>query len=223
MNAETLIVVPAYNEAESLPILLDNLKKFRATILVVDDGSRDDTFNVAQKKKVRVIRHPVNTGLGSALSTGFKIAKKEGFKYLITIDGDGQHNPQDLVKIIRKLGEGTDVVVGVRSINREKMPFIKKIGNLVLNAATRLFFGVHSKDSQSGLRGFNEIAIKKINITSPRYEASSEILFEAKKAGLKIREVDVEAIYTPHSMKKETGIVDGMKIFVKMILHKVIR
>ena len=218
--AKTLIVVPAYNEAKVIAKTIEKLKNHvKDDILVVDDGSIDKTFENAEKTKVKVVRHPINLGLGAAIQTGFAYAKKKGYSQLITFDGDGQHNPEDIKKLKKTL-DIFDVAVGVRTINRETMPVTKKIGNILLNILTAIFFGVYSSDSQSGLRGFNKIALEKMNITTNRYEVSSEILYEAKKANLKIGETPIDVIYTSHSIENGTNVGDGLKILWRMILHK---
>lgn len=216
-----LIVIPAYNEAETLPEVLKDLKDcVKADILVVDDGSIDDTMNTCLKNGVRVIRHEINVGLGGAIRTGLETAKRERYEYMVTFDADGQHDPKDVGKMIEALRDGGDVAIGVRRIERENMPLIKKIGNSILNTATWVFFGVKSRDSQSGLRAFNRKAINTLKIRSLRYEVSSEILYEVKSAGLELREVDVKTIYTNRSLKQATGVKDGVKILWRIILHK---
>ena len=216
---KTLVVLPAYNEST---VLAETLEKLRACtdscILVVDDGSVDDTSKVAGKAGVRVVKHVINLGLGAALETGFEVARREGFDRLITFDADGQHNPVDVCRIVDAL-DGFDVVIGVRELHTERMPFVKKVGNYVLNILTAALFGVYSRDSQSGLRAFNRRAIESISVKANRYEVSSEILYEAVRNGLTIKEVLVDVIYTDHSMGRGTGVVDGFKILWRMILH----
>jgi len=216
---KTLIVLPAYNESK---VLAETLKKLRAStdasVLVVDDGSTDRTGEIALKSGARVARHVVNLGLGAAIETGLEIARREGYDTLVTFDADGQHNPADIEKLTKAIS-GSDVAIGVRKVHSERMPLIKRIGNQTLNLLTGLVFGVYSTDSQSGLRAFNRKAIKSVRLKANRYEVSSEILYEAKVNGLRIKEVPVETIYTEHSISRGTGVLDGFKILWRMILH----
>jgi len=217
---KTLVVLPAYNEADVISGTVSGLKEaVDADILVVDDGSGDGTGDAAVEAGARVVRHPVNLGLGAALETGFEAARQGGYERLVTFDSDGQHNPDDALKLLREL-DGCDMVVGVRKVMFDRMPFAKKVGNAVLNMMTAFIFGVSSSDSQSGLRALNRRAFEAIHLRARGYECSSEILYEAKRAGLRITEVPVDVIYTEHSMRKGTGVSDGFRIFWRMILHE---
>ena len=214
-----MVVLPAYNESK---VLAETLKNVRAgtdaCILVVDDGSVDNTREVAEEAGARAVRHVINLGLGAAIETGLDVARREGFDRLVTFDADGQHNPDDLENILDALGD-SDIVIGVREVHAERMPWVKKAGNLLLNILTALVFGVYSRDSQSGLRAFNRRAIELISVRANRYEVSSEILYEARRNKLTVKEVPVEAIYTEHSIGRGTGVIDGFKILWRMILH----
>jgi len=216
---KTLVVLPAYNEAPVLSMTLRSLRKsMKADILVVDDGSCDETAKLAVMRGVYVARHVVNLGLGAALETGFEAGRRGGYDQLVTFDADGQHSPKDVSKLLEGLS-GFDVVIGVRGVHPERMPALKKVGNFFLNVLTGIIFGVYCRDSQSGLRAFNRRAIECIHLKANRYEVSSEILYEARRHGLRIREVPVEVIYTKHSRGRGTGVFDGFKILWRMILH----
>ncbi|MFC2162284.1 glycosyltransferase family 2 protein [Candidatus Altiarchaeota archaeon] len=219
MSNKTLIMIPAYNESSTIGRVLDDLANQPYTLLVVDDGSVDETTRKAREKGVRVVRHAINMGLGAAIATGLEVARREGFQVAITFDADGQHNPADIAKLLTEL-DSYDLVIGSRSICKKRMPFVKKVGNFMLNMMTLVFFGVRCTDSQSGLRAFNRKAIESIRVVSNRYEVSSEILYEARKKGLRIGEVPVEVIYTDYSVGKGTSLADGFKILWRIILHK---
>lgn len=217
---KTLIVVPAYNEEKVIRQTLRGLKaEIDADILVVDDGSADATSEIARAEGVSVVRHSINLGLGAALETGFEAARRWGYDRMVTFDSDGQHDPKDVKRVLGGLG-GFDVVIGARKVDFERMPLLKKAGNLFLNGLTGVIFGVFSRDSQSGLRAFNRPAIDAIRLRASRYEVSSEILYEARRNRLRIGEVDVKVIYTDHSRSRGTGIVDGFRIFWRMLLHQ---
>jgi UDP-N-acetylglucosamine---dolichyl-phosphate N-acetylglucosaminyltransferase len=219
-RGKTLIVVPAYNEGKVISETLSGLRSIvDSDILVVDDGSVDGTGELAGKSGVRVVRHMVNLGLGAALETGFEAARRGGYDCVVTFDSDGQHNPGDIGRLLRGL-ESFDVVVGVREIAQERMPSLKRVGNLILNVLTGLVFGIFCRDSQSGLRAFNRKAIESIHLVARGYEVSSEILYEARRNGLAVGEVPVEAIYTEHSLSRGTGVFDGLRIFWRMMLHQ---
>lgn len=223
-----LVVVPAHNEGKVLGGVLDGLRSLGVGgILVVDDGSSDDTFDVAVSKGVRCIRHFINLGLGASLATGFEVARREGFDVVVTFDADGQHNPPDVLKLVERLGRGdVDVVIGNRCIvngnsgvgscgsSRKPKPLSKGFGNWCLNVINFVFFGVQYCDSQSGLRAFNRRAVELIKVRSNKYAVSSEILLEVKENNLRLAEVPVEVIYTKHSIAKGTKIKHGFEIFI---------
>jgi len=217
----TLVVVPAYNEAaviaKTLRGLLDAVD---ADVLVVDDGSWDNTAGIASTfRRVRVARHMLNMGLGASLETGLEAARRGGYDRLVTFDADGQHNPEDVLRLIDALG-GCDLAIGVRRVYFERMPPVKRFGNFMLNMLTWLIFGVRCGDSQSGLRAFNRKALESVRVRASRYEVSSEILYEASRNRLRVGEVPVEVIYTEHSIRRGTSVVDGFKILWRMILHR---
>ena len=218
---KTLIVLPAYNEES---VLAETLKALRvctgADLLVVDDGSTDRTSEIAAGTVgAEVARHLINLGLGAALETGFEAGRRGGYDALVTFDSDGQHNPKDVGRLLERLKDA-DVVIGVRNVHLERMPALKKLGNALLNTLTGVIFGIWCRDTQSGLRAFNRRAIEAISLRANRYEVSSEILYEAKRNGLRIVEVPVEVIYTDHSKGRGTGMVDGFRILWRMVLHQ---
>ena len=227
----TLFVVPAFNEGVVLGGVLDGLVGLGVgEILVVDDGSSDDTFKVAASKGVRCVRHFMNLGLGGALATGFEVARREGFDVVVTFDGDGQHSPFDVQKLLARLGLGdVDVVIGNRSVYngggvvgggvKKDMPLSKRFGNAALNWANFFLFGVSYCDTQSGLRAFNRKAVELIKVKSSRYAVSSEILLEVKENGLRLSQVPVEVIYTGHSIAKGTRVKHGLEIFGDMLVR----
>ena len=217
---KTLIVLPAYNEAEVLSETLEGLMSVAAgRVLVVDDGSGDGTAEIATNAGAIVVRHMINLGLGAALETGLEYARMGGYDRVVTFDADGQHTPADISRLLKALDRG-DIAIGVRQLHRERMPTVKKVGNFLLNLLTAAFFGVYSRDSQCGLRAFNRTALGTVRLRANGYEVSSEILYEAAKNGLRIVEVPIEAIYTEHSKKRGTGISDGFWILWRMMLHR---
>src|SRR3989344_8148116 len=127
-----IVIIPAYNEEKTIKEVIRSLKeKGYNDIIVLDDGSKDSTYELASKEKVKVYRHMINRGLGGALNTGITAALKEGADFMITFDADGQHSVDDIPKMIEPLKNGYDVTIGNR-IN-EKMPFVRKIGNIGLD------------------------------------------------------------------------------------------
>jgi len=212
------IVVPAYNEEFSIGGVLDTLHaEGWRDVIVVDDGSRDRTAEIASSKGALVINHPKNMGLGAALRTGLAKARELGADVAVTFDADGQHDPKAVRALVEALS-GADFAVGVRQ--HLGIPLHKRVGNFILNLVTCLFSGVLT-DSQSGSRALNRRALEAIRIRSDRYEVSSEIIIQARRKGLRLREVPVRCFYTKYSKARGTTIASGVRIFWALIRQRV--
>ena len=211
------IVMPAYNEERSIDRVLDALKREGwRNIIVVDDGSRDRTAEIARSKGALVVSHGQNMGLGAALRTGLNKARELGADCAVTFDADGQHDPGAVRALVQALNNA-DLVIGVR--RHLGIPIHKRVGNFSLNLITYLFSGVLT-DSQSGSRAFSKRALELIRIRSNRYEVSSEIIIQAKKRELRLREVPVKCFYTKYSKARGTTITSGFRIFLALLKQR---
>lgn len=215
------IALPAYNEAT---VLADVLAEIRQAgydrIIVVDDGSRDDTFAIAQRSGVIALRHRLNRGKGAATKTAIEAAKKLGAAVIITMDADGQHDPQDIERLIRPIAEGrAEVALGTRLMNPAGMPWHKILANWVGNALTWYLYGLWVSDSQSGFRAYSAKAAALINTKSDRYDYESEVIRELYLHRLPFVEVPVEVRYTAYSMGKleRQSLVNGIKTLGRML------
>lgn len=217
------LVIPAYNEGKVIGNVLKTLpRKIKGIdeilVIVVNDGSEDDTEKISKKYTKYVVSHCINMGVGAALTTGFEAVKKLNCDIALTFDADGQHSPKDIEKTIQPIMKGdADVVVGSRLINSKGMPVIKIIGNWLLNVLTLLVFQVWTTDSQSGLRVFSKKAVNKMYLNSSGYEISSEMIGEIKRNKLKMKEVAIETIYTDYSKVKGQSIFNGVNILTRLI------
>lgn len=217
------IVIPAYNEE---PVLASVVAEIRGAgyenILVVDDGSKDATFEIAQKAGVRALRHRLNRGKGAATKTGIEAAKLLGATIVVTMDGDGQHNPEDIEKLVAPIREKkVDVVLGTRLKNPKGMPWYKVAHNIIGNAIVWYLYGLWVSDSQSGFRAYSCRAAKMIDTTTDRYEYDSEVIREIKKHRFKYHEVPIEVRYTDYSMGKfqKQSFLTGIKTVYRMVFH----
>lgn len=222
MKKEILIALPAYNEEKQIGEVIRNIINcgFR-NILVVDDGSTDNTKAVANRAEVRVVSHFKNSGLGVSLRTALKYSRRFDFDVLVTMDSDGQHDASDINAIIKPILEThSDIVIGVRNFNSKNVPLVRRIILKLSNVYTWLLFGVWSQDSQSGFRAFSKHAIERIVLRSERMEVSSEVFSEINKNKLKFAEVPIKVIYTPYSLQKgqkNSNLFNvAFKLFVKM-------
>jgi glycosyltransferase involved in cell wall biosynthesis len=216
------IVIPAYNEER---VITDVIKEIKLAgyknIIVIDDGSSDKTLEIAQKiPEIVVLHHKINRGKGAATKTGIEAAKILGADIIVTMDGDGQHDPEDIKKLIDPIADGQcDVVLGSRLKNAKGMPFYKIIQNHFGNIVTWYLFGLYVTDSQSGFRAYSRRAVEVINTKGDRYEYDSEIIREIYVYRLKYKEIPIKVRYTQYSMGKaqKQGFVNGLKTLYKMV------
>ncbi len=214
------IVIPAYNEEKKISSVLKSLKKNYKNIVVVDDGSTDNTYNLALKNKVHVLKHIINRGQGAALKTGIDYALSKGADIIVTYDADGQFVPSDIKKIIKPLNK-YDIVLGSRflgkAINiRPLKKLVLKLGVIVVY----LLYGIRITDSQSGLRAMTRNAAKKINISCDRMEHASEFFSEIMKHKLKYTEIPITVIYDDYSLKKGQKWTKSIELGIKMIFRR---
>lgn len=219
-----LLGIPAYNEEGMIGVVLKSLPRklggFKVDYLMVDDGSSDDTVNIAQKFEIKIIRHLINRGLGGALKTIFAYARNHNYNILITFDADGQHDPYDLDKLIKPIiDKKSDVVIGSRWKKKSNVPFSRVFINKIANIITFLMYGILSSDSQSGLRVFGDKAIRKITLKNDGMEVSSEIFKEINRNKLTFSEVPVKALYTKYSISKGQKLSNGPNIAVQLFLR----
>jgi len=200
------IILPAWNEGEVIGEIVDGALKalekspYFGEVVVVNDGSKDNTSTIARKQGAKVIDHVLNTGQGGAVATGLSYAEQNGFDIAVTMDADGQHDIKDAFRGIDELiKQDADLLIGSRLIDKKGMSRVKILGNKGLSFITYLLFGVNSTDSQSGLRVFSRRALEKLRWKTSGYEFCSEMLWRAKQIGLAMGEYPIKAIYTDYS------------------------
>jgi glycosyltransferase involved in cell wall biosynthesis len=188
------VVVPAFNEQSRIEQVLIALKKITPNIIVVNDGSSDSTSLVANKNKVLTLDHKINMGKGAAMKTGAEAAFKMGADYVIFLDADGQHDPKDLPKFIKKINDGFDIVFGSRNLSYG-VPLIRFLGNKVGAFIISSFFGIYRRDLLCGFMAMTKEAYRKIIWDSLRYGVETEIVAKTGKNRLKYGEIPIETIY----------------------------
>jgi len=192
---DTLILVPTYNNAGTLKNVLERCLEQGLPVMVVDDGSTDDTGRILKEMPGEagyVITHPVNKGKGKALKTGFQEALKLGYSYVVTIDSDGQHFPEDIPALLAQKGEKT-LVVGSRS--QMGADGGSSFANRFSNFWFRLFTGVNLPDTQTGYRLYPLKKLPSLTILSSRYEAELTLLVFSAWKGLELKPVAVRVAY----------------------------
>jgi len=229
MSQKVCLVIPAYNEGSVIQEVVSGLKaafkksKFDPTIVVIDDGSKDDTAAQARASGVHVIRHIMNTGSGGATATGLSYAQQQGFAVAATLDADGQHDPKDVIKGLELMQNGDyDLLIGSRLINSEGMSRVKQLGNKGLSVITYMLFGVNVTDSQSGLRIFSGRALSELKWKTSGYEFCSEMLWRAKQQRLRIGEYPISAIYTDYSKAKGQNNWNAFNIIKSLLRRRIV-
>ena len=215
----TIAIIPAHNEEKRISKVIRKTKKYVKNVVVVDDGSKDQTVNCAEQENVVVLKHIINLGKGAALKTGCEYAVMNGFDHIVVLDSDGQHDPAEIPLFLDALKK-TDVVFGSRSFNKN-MPFVMRFGNWFIRQVNKQFFGVSIQDTQSGYRAFTSHAYKKMRWKSLNYSVESEMIANVGKKNLKYKEIKITTKYLDRY--KGTTILDGIKIVLNMFWWKLSR
>ena len=216
-------IIPAFNEEEALPDVIAKTLKYVDKVIIVNDGSIDKTAEVAFEAGAEVINHSTNLGKGEALKSGFKAVGNDSI--IITIDGDGQHNPDEIPDLIKPIIEnGADLVNGSRYMNgpEENTPAYRRVGQRVLDIATNISAGITVTDSQSGFRAFSPKSKSCFRFKDTGFGIESEMLVDAAEAGLKIVEVPITVRYDLDGSTKDP-ITHGVGVLLRIIIDKVVR
>lgn len=215
-----MVAMPAYNEERRVGNTVSGVKPY-ADVVVVDDGSKDKTVAVAEDAGAVVVRHRRNKGYGGALNTIFSTAKKYKPDILVIIDSDGQHNPEDVPRFVKKIGEGYDVVIGSRFLTQESkamIPGYRKLGMKVLDTATDMVTnGAHVSDSQSGFRAYTRDAYNVVNISGNGMSAGSEILMQISDRKLAIGEIPISVRYDLEDTSSQNPIRHGVSVLMNLV------
>jgi glycosyltransferase involved in cell wall biosynthesis len=210
------VIIPACNEQRHIGPVITAAKRFAGNVVVVDDGSRDRTSEIAKSKGAVVLRHVINLGKGNALKTGCDYALRQGAERIVAIDGDGQHRAGQIPQFLRAL-RGKDIVFGYRTFN-SKMPFLFRVGNTIIGHVSKILFGIELRDTQCGYRAFTAAAYKKVRWDSGDYRMESEMVMRAARHKLRYSELAVDTIYADRY--KGTTLMDGVKITFNLLWWK---
>jgi len=212
------IVIPAYNEGSVIYKNILEIKKYFNNIVVVDDGSTDNTKEQALASEVKVLRHIINRGQGASLRTGINYALKNGADIIVTFDADGQFNPEEINPLITELNSGQyDIILGSRFKGTSKVPLLKRQVLFLGTLFTKVITGLNISDTHNGFRVLNRRSAESIKIRQDRMAHSSEILHQTSKLKLKYKEMPVTVKYTEYSKYKGQKISGAFKIFFDLI------
>jgi glycosyltransferase involved in cell wall biosynthesis len=194
---KTCVVIPTYNEEKEIGGLTSDILAQGLSVVVVDDGSSDSTVRIAEELGAVVLRNMKNHGKGASLIKGFNYALTHGFDAVVTMDGDGQHLPNDIQLFLGAARQtDTGVFIGNRMHRPKNMPLHRLITNKIMSWFVSRIVRQNVSDSQCGFRLIKIDVLKKINLTTSNYEIETEILIKAAAAGLKIESVPINTVYS---------------------------
>ncbi len=215
-------IIPAYNEELTIGSVVIAASGFVDHVIVVDDGSTDHTTEIAEKAGAEVIKHTHNLGKGAALKTGFQAIKNT--EIIVTMDGDGQHNPWEIPLLITPIEKGeADMVNGSRYLNKKHKgtPAYRRLGQTVLDKTTNINSGLKITDSQSGFRAFAAFTIPAFRFTKTDFSIESEMLMDAAENNFKIKEVQVGTTYNQKQKNSkihtQNPVSHGLSVFIKLL------
>lgn len=216
-------VIPAYNEGTRIGAVVKAVSAYVPQVIVVDDGSRDDTADRAREAGARVVRHIDNSGAGAATMTGIEAARRLGAEIVITLDADEQHDPQDIPALLAPIGKGVDIVFANRFGQKNRIPFIRRVFNGLGNIVTLLATGRWVADSQCGYKAFGPRAVKQINLRMSGFEFCTEIVRETVHHKWKIAQVPVKVVYSEYTLAKGQSFANGVRTAFKILLRSFLR
>ena len=214
-----VVVIAAYNEEKKIKTVVDSVAKYVDLVVVVDDGSKDKTYEMVNNKKAVVLRHCINLGQGAALQTGFDYVKKLNPEVVVTYDADGQFLAEEIPSMVKPILEKkVDVVLGSRflgkTINMSPVrKYMLKLGILF----TWIFSEIKLTDTHNGFRALSKKALESIKITQNRMAHASEIIDEIKRNNLSYLEMPVTVKYDDYSKQKGQSNLNSVKIFLELI------
>jgi glycosyltransferase involved in cell wall biosynthesis len=194
-----IVGVPAYNEERNIAKVVLEAQRYADVVIVCDDGSTDLTAEIAEHLGAEVIRHERNLGYGAAVRSLFRRAREFGADVFVTLDGDGQHDPSEIPSVVRTVvEEGVDIAIGSRFVDgglARGMPWYRRLGVMLITRLANGSAKSRVRDAQSGFRAYSRRALESLDLTENGMGVSVEILFEAQKRGLMVKEVAASCRY----------------------------
>jgi glycosyltransferase involved in cell wall biosynthesis len=209
------VLIPAYDCGSTIGPLVDGARAQDLTVLVVDDGSQDDTANAARAAGAEVIVHPDNRGKGAALMTGMRALAARGFTHALSMDGDGQHLPREIPVLVSAAAECPQaIVIGVRRRGDQQVAGINLFGNRFANLCVQRAAGVPLPDTQSGFRVYPIETTLRLPVQGTHFDYESSAIIHAARAAVPIRSLAVDVYYPPIDERRShyRKVVDTLRI-----------
>lgn len=225
-ESRVFLVIPSYNEGPVVASTVRGLLKYGYSIVVVDDGSQDETSHLLQHLPVHYLRHPINLGQGAALQTGMDYALGQGAEYLVHFDADGQHPPERIAALLESVRRGEcDIAVGSRFLEPHTATFVPAGRRMLLHGAvviSGLLTRVWLSDAHNGFRALSRAAAMKIRFHENGFAHATEFLDEVRREGLRLKEIPVAIRYTDYSRAKGQPASNSLNILIDVLLRRVL-
>lgn len=219
ITMRTCVIIPTYNESKEIAGLINRIIKMGLSVIIIDDGSSDDTAKIAQACGAIVLRNVSNSGKGASLIKGYSFAIEQGFDAVISMDGDGQHSCDDIKAFIDKAQNPQNaVIIGNRMASIKDMPVLRIMTNRFTSWLISLIIKQDIADTQCGFRLIKKDALTKMNLSTTKYETESEILIKAARLGFKIESIPIKTIYTGQK-SQINPFIDTLRFLRFIILH----
>mgnify|MGYP001573605290 CR=1 FL=1 len=213
------VVIPTYNESKAIASLVEKIRQQELEVVVVDDGSGDNTSGIASDNGAIVLRNLTNQGKGASLVRGFQYALSRDFDAVITMDGDGQHLPEEIPYFIGlATHSNSGILIGNRMSKITNMPYMRVLANKLMSWLISFAAGQSIPDTQCGFRLIKKEVLKKINLKTSKYETESEIIIKASRLGFKIKSVPIKTVYEGEK-SQINPIIDTLR-FIKFITRE---
>jgi glycosyltransferase involved in cell wall biosynthesis len=222
---QVFVVIAAYNEAGAIAKVVGELRETCPNVVVVDDGSSDDTYREAREAGAVVLRHLINRGQGAALQTGITYALERGAEVIVTFDADGQHQPKDIPALIKPIVSGqVEICLGSRFLEHaDAVPLGRRLLLIGAILFTRATSGLKLSDAHNGLRAFSREAAKRFDIRLDRMAHASELIDQVRSSGLPYREVPVHIRYTDYSLAKGQRSSAALRVAIEYLIGRLLR
>jgi glycosyltransferase involved in cell wall biosynthesis len=214
------VIIPTYNEEKTISDIIRKIKRQGIEVLIIDDGSTDNTAKIAQANSCLVIANSKNQGKGAALIKGFNYVKEKEFEAVITMDGDGQHLTEDIANFIEIASNSTHAFfIGNRMLKPSGMPFIRQLTNKFMSWFISLIIKQRIPDTQCGFRMIKTELLKRIIFSTHRFETETEILIKTSRLGYKIISIPIQTVYL-HEKSRINPMIDTIR-FIRFVINDI--
>ena len=222
---KTVVVIPAFNEAQTISRVASAVLERGHEAVVVDDGSSDQTSAEARRSGAWVLRHPINRGYGAALTTGTEWAVRRGYDVIVHFDADGQHDPDDIAGIVEPIRAGeADVAIGSRFLGKaQALPWRRKLLIRLAVLFTRVVSRVRLTDAHNGFRALSAAAARRLDCQEDGMSYASELIERVSRQGLRLCEVPVTITYSEYSMSKGESNLAKLRVGFRFLWSKLTR